>query len=324
MRKQTQRLNSTDHHQITATVFKPDYPASCCLVISHGMAEHGDRYAGLAHWLTDHGVVVITYHHRGHGPGSAHPGHYADDQGWQSVVNDLHRVISHTKAVFPDLPVALLGHSMGSFIAQSYAQQHGEQIDTLILSATNRIHHRQLRASLWLISLVKAVRGKRHPSKAITRLTFGKFNRPFQPARTDCDWLSRDPQQVDRYLADPHCGFECSVGLWQDFIRGMLAINPAHWRTDLPVHLFAGTDDPVGEMGKGIRQHFQAIREAGVQKVTLRLFEGGRHEMLNETNSDAAWQHLLHCLPGQSPAQGPAAPPPADDRTDRASGLFGR
>lgn len=298
MRTQTLQLNSSDQHQISATVFAPDQASRCGLVISHGMAEHGNRYAELAQWLTGQGVTVVTYHHRGHGPDSAHPGHYADDQGWQSVVDDLHRVISHTKTLCPGQPVALLGHSMGSFIAQSYAQQHGEQIDTLILSATNRIHHSQLRVALSLVRLIGALRGKRYPGKAMTKLTFDKFNRPFQPARTHCDWLSRDPQQVDRYLADPHCGFECSVGLWQDFIRGMLSINPRQWRPDLPVHLFAGTNDAVGEMGRGVRQHFQRIQEAGVHKVTLRLFDGGRHEMLNETNAKEAWQHLLHCLPG--------------------------
>ncbi|KPQ29909.1 MAG: Lysophospholipase [Marinobacter excellens HL-55] len=321
MRKQTLQLTSTDHHQITVTVFEPDLAPRCCLVISHGMAEHGDRYAGLAHWLADQGVAVVTYHHRGHGPGSAHPGHYADRQGWHRVVQDLHQVVSHTRAQFPGCPVALLGHSMGSFIAQSYIQQHGDLIDTLILSATNRIHRSQLKVSLGLVSLIRMLRGQRHPSKTISKLTFGKFNRQFQPARTTCDWLSRDPEQVDRYLTDPHCGLECSVGLWQDFIGGMLSIDPRHWRTDLPVHLFAGTDDPVGEKGKGIRKHFQAIREAGVHQVTLRLFDGGRHEMLNETNADDVWHFLLQCLPGQAMPQSQTAQAQTDT-TGMVSGLF--
>ncbi|MET4025465.1 alpha-beta hydrolase superfamily lysophospholipase [Marinobacter sp. MBR-99] len=299
MRKQTLQLTSPDNHQINATLFEPGPSPDCCLIISHGMAEHGDRYAALASWLAGQGVAVISYHHRGHGPGSEHPGHYADTDGWQKVVGDLNLVVDHARERMPAAPVALLGHSMGSFIAQSYAQQYGQNLDTLILSATNRIHTPELRLSLILVSLIRALRGQRHASKTIARMTFGKFNRQFEPTRTSCDWLSRDPNQVDLYLADPCCGFECTTGLWQDFIRGMLSINPAQWRPDLPVHLFAGTDDPVGEMGKGIRRHFQTIREAGVEQVTLRLFEGGRHEMLNETNAEAVWQHLLQCLPGR-------------------------
>jgi alpha-beta hydrolase superfamily lysophospholipase len=296
-------LTATDGHRITGTLYRPASPMAI-LVISHGMAEHAGRYAALAHWLSNQGVAVLAFHHRGHGPDcrTEHLGHYADRQGWQKVVDDLHQVIEHGHTLFPGLPLTLLGHSMGSFIAQSYAGQHGDRLDALLLSATNRIHRPRLRASAALVRLIALFRGKRHRSKLITAMTFGQFNRPFRPGRTRCDWLSRDPQQVDRYLADPLCGFECTTGLWHDFITGMLGINPGQWPQDLPVHLFAGTDDPVGEMGKGIRQHFRAVREAGIQKVTFRLFNGGRHEMLNELNAEDVWQHLLQCIPVQVPA----------------------
>lgn len=291
-------LTAADGHQITGTLFQPEVPRAC-LVISHGMAEHGDRYARLARWLGQHQIAVISYHHRGHGPdcGPDDLGHYADSQGWAKVVGDLELVVAHARATFPELPLSLLGHSMGSFIAQSYAQQHGAALDALILSASNRINKAELLPSRSLIGLIKRVCGKRHQSKLIAKLTFGKFNRMFRPNRTECDWLSRDERQVDQYLADPLCGFECSTGLWHDFLGGMLTINPMRWRKDLPVHLFSGSEDPVGEMGKGIRQHFQAIREAGIQKVTFRLFDGGRHEMLNELNAEDVWQHLLQCIP---------------------------
>ena len=303
MNQHTLNLTSDDGHRITGTLFQPDTPVAC-LVISHGMAEHGNRYTALAQWLAENNVAVMTYHHRGHGPDCAPAalGHYADRQGWSKVVSDLGRVINQARQTFPGVPVSLFGHSMGSFIAQSYAQQHGDGLNTLILSATNRIHRTELQASRLLIGLIRLVRGKRHKSPLIANLTFRKFNRQFQPNRTDCDWLSRDEQQVDRYIADPACGFECSAGLWHDFVKGMLSINPSVWRKDLPVHLFAGTEDAVGEMGKGIRQHFQSIREAGIHKVTLRLFEHGRHEMLNELNAEDVWQHLLQCIPVHEPA----------------------
>jgi len=299
----TLNLTTDDGHRITGTLFRPANPVAC-LVISHGMAEHGDRYAALARWLTDRNVAVITYHHRGHGPDCPRGdlGHYADNGGWAKVVADLGLVVAHARQTFPGMPVSLLGHSMGSFIAQCYAQQHGNTLDTLILSATNRVHRPELTASRLLIGLIRLIRGKRHRSKLIANLTFRKFNRQFQPNRTDCDWLSRDEQQVDRYIADAACGFECTAGLWHDFVGGMLSINPDLWRKDLPVHLFAGTEDAVGEMGKGIRQHFQTIREAGIHKVTLRLFDRGRHEMLNELNAEGVWQHLLQCIPVREPA----------------------
>lgn len=219
------------------------------------------------------------------------------------MVEDLHQVVQHTRVRFPGLPVNLLGHSMGSFIAQAYAQSHGDMLDALILSATNRIDRGQLMASRTLIGLIRLVRGKRHRSRLVTRMTFEQFNRKFRPNRTNADWLSRDPDQVDRYIADPLCGFDCTVGLWWDFTGGMLRLSPAAWRKDLPVHLFSGTADAVGEMGRGVRRHFQTIREAGVENVTLRLFEGGRHEMLNETNRDDVRDYLRSlCLTSDSPS----------------------
>lgn len=303
MNEQPLTLSAPDGYTLHLTLFAPEHPRAV-LVISHGMAEHGNRYRELAHWLTDRDIAVITYHHRGHGPECppADLGHYSDDAGWQRVVDDLHRVLLAARQRFPGLPVNLLGHSMGSFIAQSCAQQYPGAMDTLILSATNRIHRPSLTASRLLVSLIATIRGQRHRSPLIGRLTFDTFNKAFAPNRTGSDWLSRDPAQVDRYEADPFCGFHCSAGLWRDFIGGMLTINPTHWRRDLPVHLLSGTHDAVGEMGKGVRQHFQAIREAGVERVTLRLFEGGRHELMNESNRLEVWQYLLSLCDIQSSA----------------------
>ncbi|WP_296934623.1 alpha/beta hydrolase [uncultured Marinobacter sp.] len=303
MNEQPLTLNVGDGYTITGTIYTPAAPTAI-LVVSHGMAEHGDRYQPLAHWLGENGIAVLTYHHRGHGPNCppANLGHYADQHGWTRVVEDLHQVIQHARARFPGLPVHLLGHSMGSFIAQAYAQSHGDNLDTLILSATNRTDRAHLLASRTLIGLIRLVRGKRHRSRLVARMTFEQFNRKFRPNRTDADWLSRDPKQVDDYIADPLCGFDCTVGLWWDFIGGMLRLSPAAFRKDLPVHLFSGTADAVGEMGRGVRRHFQAIREAGAENVTLRLFEGGRHEMLNETNREEVWAYLLSlCLTPDSP-----------------------
>ncbi|AOY89768.1 alpha/beta hydrolase [Marinobacter salinus] len=286
-------LISQDDHSISGTAFCPETPGTV-LVVSHGMAEHAGRYTDFARSLAHQGIAVVTFNHRGHGPEcpKGQLGHYSDHNGWGKVTDDLYRIMLHTRERFPGIPLVLLGHSMGSFIAQSCIQAHGDSADALILSATNRIHRPQLLASRTLIKGIRKLYGTRHQSPTIARMTFGKFNRLFQPNRTECDWLSRDTTQVDRYIADPACGFECTTGLWQDFVQGMLGIDPTRWRKDLPVHLFAGTDDPVGEMGKGITRHFQAIRDAGVQQVTLRLFTGGRHEMLNETNADEVRSYI--------------------------------
>ncbi|MDX1633553.1 MAG: alpha/beta fold hydrolase [Marinobacter sp.] len=290
-------LASEDGHRIALRQWLPAEPESI-LVIAHGMAEHGARYQDLALWLNARGIAVYAADHRGHGPycDESERGHFADRGGWARVVADLHRVVGHARAELPGLPLALMGHSMGSFIAQAYAQRHGECLDSLLLSATNRIPRARLGASKLLVAAIRMLKGRRHLSPLIDSLTFGAFNRTFRPNRTSHDWLSRDPDQVDRYLADPHCGFGCTTGLWYDFLDGMLGIDPKRWRRELPVHVMAGSADPVGEMGRGVIRHVAAIRAAGIAGRE-RLFEGGRHELVNETNREETWQYILDCQP---------------------------
>jgi len=190
---------------------------------------------------------------------------------------------------------------MGSFIAQAYVQQHGDQIDNLLLCATNRIDRLKLGPYLGLLKLIKLMRGKRHRSRLIDALSFDAFNKMFAPNRTGHDWLSRDTVQVDRYERDPLCGFPCTVGLWTDFISGMLSLNPGRWRRDLPVHLMAGDRDPVGEMGKGFSRHIANLRKAGVTVASEQLFKGARHELVNETVANEVWQHIYQCLVQPNP-----------------------
>lgn len=299
-------INSPDHHRIPLLSWAPEKPTAV-IVIAHGMAEHAARYQPLAQWLNQQGVAVLAIQHRGHGPHcpDSDLGHYANRRGWQKVVDDLQQVVVHARKQYPDLPLTLFGHSMGSFIAQAFTQQYGDQIDNLILCATNRIDKPKLLVSLALVRMTRALRGKRHQSPLIDNMTFGAFNKAFTPNRTSHDWLSRDPQQVDRYLKDPLCGFSCTVGLWSDFIGGMLGINPAAWRKDLPVHLLAGDRDPVGEMGRGFSQHVANLKAAGLNVASERLFPGARHELVNETNADEVWQHILDCIPRETHAGTP-------------------
>lgn len=290
-------LTATDGHTIPVNVWLPEAPVGV-LVIAHGMAEYARRYDPFARWLMTRQIAVVASDHRGHGPACPPEelGFFSSAGGWEKVIGDLHKVVLYARSLAPEQPLTLLGHSMGSFIAQAYIQRHGEALDALILSATNRINRPALGVSRWLVRLIKTFKGPRHISPMINNMTFGAFNKPFQPNRTTHDWLSRDNAQVDRYIADPLCGFDCTTQLWSDFIGGMLSINPATWPRDLPIHLIAGTDDPVGEMGRGVRRHQTDIAAAGVKVASCRLFEGGRHEMINETNATEVWEHLYGCL----------------------------
>lgn len=290
-------LIADDGHEIPVRLWRPE-PCQQLLVISHGMAEYCERYAPLAEYLTEHKIAVIAVNHRGHGMDCPDDllGHYADDQGWQKVISDLHQVIEFGRAQVPNVPVSLFGHSMGSFISQAYIQQHGEGLQNVILSATNRIDRPKLIASKLLISTISAFKGKKAKSSFVTNTAFGPFNAKFKPNRTEFDWLSRDNDMVDEYIADPYCGFDCSLGLWIDFISGMLTITPNKWPDKLAIHLLSGTSDPVGDMGTGVEKLAKQVKTANKNLVTFKLYPQARHEITNETNRQEVWDDILSIL----------------------------
>lgn len=205
-------LTAEDGHEIPIRFWRPNGVKNI-LVIAHGMAEHSERYEPLAEYLGSHQIAVIALNHRGHGMDCPEDdlGYFADYHGWEKVVNDLHTTIEYVKKEIPETPMCLLGHSMGSFIVQSYLQHHQQALTDVILTGTARVDMLKLYPSLILLSFIKFYKGKKATSKLVDFLSFGHFNRRFKPNRTPSDWLSRDDEQVDAYEADPFCGFSCRL-----------------------------------------------------------------------------------------------------------------
>jgi len=286
-------LDAPDGHEIPVRMWRPKTVVKV-LVIAHGMAEYCERYTPLADYLTEANIAVVALNHRGHGMDCPDEdlGHYADKDGWQKVINDLHQTIEYVEKELKDIPITLMGHSMGSFISQSYLQQHGSHLSQVILSSTDRINRPKLIGSKALITLINLIKGHKATSEMVEYLSFGIYNNKFKPNRTGSDWLSRDKEHVDAYVADPYCGFPCTLELWRDFIGGMLTISPQKWPNTLPVHLISGTDDPVGEFTKGISKLAKQIKTANRKLVTFKLYPGGRHELTNETNAEEVWQDI--------------------------------
>lgn len=270
--------------------------------IAHGLSEHCARYAGLAGRLTAAGYVVCAHDHRGHGhTADGHQlGHFANDNGWDLVVEDISTVGELVMSEYPGLPRFLIGHSMGSVLARSNAIGHCDDLAGLVLSGPAGDPGFAGRAGRLLARAEARIRGASAPSSMLEKLSFGRFNADFKPNRTAFDWLSRDDEQVDRYISDPLCGATPSAQLFADMLGGLIQAcsdeGLGRIRKELPVLILAGGLDPVGERGRGAAQIRDQLVRLGLGDVSMKLYPGARHEIFNETNSDEIISDLVTWL----------------------------
>ena len=284
-----------DGHQIQAYIW-PNHEAKAWVHINHGMAEHAKRYHHFAQQLVMAGYAVVAHNHRGHGESkTTQLGSYAKDLGWEKVLEDLEVV--RDEACDATLRYYLFGHSMGSFIVQSYLANCTRKIDGLVLSGSNLQPVLLSKAGKFVAKIERNRLGPNKSSGLLQFLSFGTFNQAFKPNRTEFDWLSRDNQQVDRYISDPLCGFPCSTGLWHDFLSALAQLYSKgtleNVQSNLPILIMGGSQDPVGMMGKGLPKLAKAYNKAGQRQVSLKVYEQGRHEMLNESNQPEVIKDLI-------------------------------
>jgi len=303
MRESDFRLAAADGTAIFVRSFLPEKPPRAIVQIAHGMAEHGARYARFAEALAERGYGAYANDHRGHGhtaSGREALGHFADEDGWDKVVTDQVALLSEVGSRHPNVPLFLMGHSMGSYIARSTALRVGSRLAGLILSGTSHGTVLVPQAARILATVERARLGKRGKSKLLRKLTFEAFNARIDDPRTTCDWLSRDPFEVDKYLADPLCGFDCSAQLYADMFGGMAEIfAPANLKKlprALPVYIMAGEHDALNDDLAAIKKLHAALETAGLTQLTVRIYQGARHELLNETNRDEVTRELLAWL----------------------------
>jgi alpha-beta hydrolase superfamily lysophospholipase len=272
--------------------------------IVHGMAEHGARYARFARALNAAGLAVWAHDHRGHGsnPAPGIRGHFADANGWRAVLQDVRDVSAEMARAFPGIPLVLFAHSMGSFMAQALLPESERTYAGVVLAGTNGPPGVQEAAARAVAPLQRAVLGPRAPGTWLRRLVFGRYNRQFAPTRTDADWLSRDPAEVDVYLRDPRCNFAMTAQAWKDFLDGKAAAaSPAEIARipkALPLLLIAGTRDPVGENARGVERLLRAYEGAGLRRVAHRFYDGARHELVNETNREEVTRDVIAWIEG--------------------------
>lgn len=295
-------LSSDGKTRIHYFVYRPSGAIRAVLQISHGMCEHIGRYEEFALFLAENGYVVYGHDHLGHGGSVASKedlGYFGENSGWQYLVNDVYRMTKIAAREYPYHKIFLFGHSMGSFIARLYQMKHGEKIGGIILSGTsggNRLTDVGLAAvELWI-----KLHGKRYRSNTLKKLMFGDYNKRYISPRTPNDWLSRDVSVVNAYSKDELCAFVFTAAGFKDMLTMLKMVSAESWARsvpkNVPVLLFSGDMDPVGDYGKGVRKVYDRLLDAGVEDVKIKLYPEGRHEMLNELNRKEVYEDILAWL----------------------------
>jgi len=287
------KFAGADNLQLHCYQWLPEGDIKAVIQIAHGMAEHAGRYERLARRLNAEGFAVYANDHRGHGhsiPQGKEPGHLADKDGWNKAVDDLDLLNGEIRRRHPGSPIILLGHSMGSFLTQSYLSKYADNIAAAALSASNGPPGVLGKIGQVISRLEKIRLGREGHSGLMATMTFKAFNKAFKPNRSEFDWLSRDNGEVDKYLADPLCGFECSLATWIAMLDALtiLASDEALSVMDKTkaIYVISGSEDPVGENSNGVKRLLTAYQKHGFKHVTAKFYPGARHELFNESNRD--------------------------------------
>ncbi len=295
--------SSTGKNKIHARMCVPDAEPRAIVQIIHGIAEYIDRYDEFMSFLADNGIIAVGTDHLGHGKSiesEEQTGFFAYDNGWDYAVRDeeVLRLAMHEN--YPELPIIVFGHSMGSFMARTLLIRYPDAFNAAIISGTGNQGAALVNGGLFMGNLVTGLKGAHHYSKFLNNLAFGSYNKIYDNPKTEYDWLSRDEANVQKYIDDPLCGFIPSCSLFRDMMTGVKFItnkkNLTAMNKDMPVYFMSGDMDPVGECGKGVQKAYNNFLEAGMKDVSIKLYPGGRHEMLNEINKDEVYTDILTWL----------------------------
>jgi alpha-beta hydrolase superfamily lysophospholipase len=282
----------------------PSGAPKAILLVVHGMAEHAARYERLTVAMASSGWAVYAPDHRGHGRTAAQGdlGFLGEQGGFARIRDDLHEIQLVAASENGAVPVFILGHSMGSILAESYIAAYGQELSGCVLSGVVAPMPPLLAAVGGLIAAVgSALKGKRAPAKLLHAMSFSANNKDFEPARTPVDWLSRDAAEVDKYVADPFCGFVCSLGFYGDLLSCLRSLYGkanafAAVPKGLPIYILSGAEDPVGGANGFVPLLAGKFKAAGLENVETRLYPGARHEILNETNKDEVLKDIKDWL----------------------------
>ena len=295
--------SSTGRNEIRARICRPDGPVKGVVQIAHGIAEHIERYDDFMRFLAENSYVAVGNDHLGHGKSAVtleDRGFFAESDGWNYVVEDMKLLRDRVREEYHDVPYILFGHSMGSFLTRTFIIRHPDLYDAAILSGTGQQSPALINGGYLAAQVLTRLQGPRAIGKTLNDLAFGSYLKHIDNPRTPFDWLSRDEENCDKYIADPLCGFVCKNSLYRDMMGGLKFLtrqeNIDKMNKDAPIYFMSGAEDPVGDYGTGVEKAYKAFCRAGLKDVTIRLYPGGRHEMLNETNREDVKRDILNWL----------------------------
>ena len=291
-------FDSVSGGKIHGCRWTPDGEIKAIVQFVHGIAEYVERYDDFAEFLNTKGILVVAEDHMGHGKSICEKtpvGCFSG--GWQAAVDDSYRLLKDTMKEFPGVPFILFGHSMGSFMARTVLAKYPDSgITAAIICGSAWMPGAVIGAGKAVATLVCKKNGANEPSQLLQNIMFGSYNKKIEHPRTACDWLTRDRNIVDTYVADPLCGFVPSAGLIRAMMDGLQYIqypkNLDAMDKDLPVFFVAGGDDPVGGYGAGVEQAAEQFRKHGMKHVDVKIYPLCRHEIHNEINKQEVYNDV--------------------------------
>lgn len=267
----------------------------------HGMEEHIGRYDEFANFLSSNGFVVVGHDHLGHGKTAKNDdelGYFTKKDGWFYLTEDIHILQNKIKQEYPNIPYIIMGHSMGSLLTRTYVTLYQDELNGIIITGTSGQKMGLLTGKI-LAKIIMTFKGEKYKSKMLASLVTGSFNRKFRPNKTPVDWTTSDEKIIEEHIKDnnPNCKF--TVSAYYELFKGSMYLNRKkniEKTPNIPILIFSGDKDPVGENGKGVKRVYKMLKETGKQDVTLKLFPNGRHEMLNEVNRKEVFDFVLNWI----------------------------
>lgn len=292
-------LSADESTSIYGIQWKPEGEIKGVVQICHGMVEYIDRYDEFASYLTRYGFCVIGHDQLGHGKSVQSEedyGYFHKTKGNQYMVADIHKIRTGIAKKYPDVPYFLLGHSMGSFLVRQYLMKKGEGITGVLLLGTGHQGEFMLQLGRLVCFFLAMTNGWKYKSALVHKYGMGQFNKFYEPSDTGKDWVMANEEGLEKYVKDPLCSFLFTVNGYYHLFSGMKHLGKKRYLCrmpkELPIYFLSGADDPVGECGKGVEKVIRTFKKAGMKDITFSLYEGYRHEILNEVDRVTVYEDI--------------------------------